>query len=85
MKKWIAAILILCMAFTFSSCTSREEKDNSKTHAEADEKRMDRVASYGYINFPFAILKDRQTGVCYLCANEGVCVMYNADGTVLTE
>ena len=89
MKKIVVlAVLILCLVGCDESKPGRYSSSPADVQTLEDYKELDLVSSnkrdYGY-----SYLVDKNTGVVYLeysgYRTYGITVMFNADGTVMTE
>ena len=68
----LAALMVLVIVISFlSGCIYRESIDSGRI-------------VYVYNDGVTVIVEDTDTGVQYICRNDSVCPMFNADGTLHT-
>lgn len=68
----LAILMIIAIIISFlSGCIYRESIDSGRL-------------IYVYNDGTTVILEDTDTGVQYICRSEGICPMFNADGTLHT-
>ena len=85
MKKALRLLLALTIFIGLGSCTSRAASETKSQDQTKYTPRMEAINNDYTHGIGFCVLRDNRTGVCYLCANNGITVMYSPDGTILVD
>ena len=79
MKKFIC--IAICVAILLFLCGCRTYNTSGRD-IKGNDDRITYIFNDGFV----IVMRDNETGVCYLGrASMGITVMFNADGTVLTD
>lgn len=79
MKNKLKLLVISMLIVILGGCS------NSGSATVEDERKFIEIEEEWVNGIPITEVKDRDTGVHYLVTDEGVTVMYNADGTIKAD